>query len=122
MARFKTILKARYLRKEDTDTEKMLWKELRNNRLGVKFRRQHPVDKYILDFYAPSVKLAVELDGHVHKIKENKEYEKDRAEYLESKHITVLRFWNSELERNLENVLKEIKEKIVCLTPSPSPK
>ena len=66
MAMFKTITKARYLRKEETETEKILWEEIRNSRLGIKFRRQHPIDMYILDFYAPEIKLAIELDGSIH--------------------------------------------------------
>ncbi len=112
MAQFKTILKARYLRKEETGTEKILWEKLRNNRLGIKFRRQHPIDMYILDFYVPSIKLAIELDGAVHKIKENKEYDIDRTKYLKSKYITVLRFWNEEIEKDLENVFGGIEKKI----------
>lgn len=112
MAKMKTIIKARYLRKEETKTEKILWKELRNNGLGVKWRRQHPIDMFIIDFYAPKIKLAIELDGSSHNIKENKEYDKDRTFYLESKHIKVLRFWNSEVEKNLEETLSKIKKEI----------
>ena len=110
MAKFKTIIKARYLRKEDTGTEQILWKVLRNNNQGVKWRRQHPVDMFILDFYAPSIKLAVELDGSTHNIKETKEYDKIRTEYLESKNINLIRFWNSEIENNLSGVLDKIKK------------
>ena len=111
MPKLKTIIKARYLRKEETKAEKILWKKLRSNNLGIKFRRQHPVDMYILDFYAPKTKLAIELDGSIHK--ENKEYDKERTRYLESKKIKVVRFWNSEVENNLENVLNKIRN----LTP-----
>ena len=99
--------KARYLRKEETEAEKILWEELRNKKLGVKFRRQHPLDKFILDFYAPTIRLAIELDGSSHK--ENQAYDKERTRYLESKNITVLRFWNSETENNLEEVLVKIR-------------
>ncbi len=116
-----TVSKARYLRKEETKAEKMLWKELRNNNIGVKFRRQHPIDMFILDFYAPAIKLAIELDGSVHNIKENKQYDEARTEYLKSKCITVLRFWNSEVEENLDKVLEKIKREIKNLTPQPLP-
>jgi very-short-patch-repair endonuclease len=105
------IIKARYLRHEETKAEKILWKELRNRKLGIKFRRQHPFEKFILDFYAPEINLAIELDGSPHK--ENHEYDKLRTEYLESQKIKVVRFWNSEVENNLEEILRRIKEYIL---------
>ena len=110
MAKLKTIIKARYLRKEETKAEKILWKELRDNKLGIKWRRQHPIDMFILDFYAPKIKLAIELDGSIHNLKENKEYDQDRTDYLNLKYITVLRFWNSEVENNLTIVLDKIQK------------
>lgn len=116
MIRLKTIIKARYLRKEETKTEQILWKKLRNKNLGLKWRRQHPFDMFILDFYAPEIKLAIELDGSVHKIKENKEYDEARTNYLKYKDIKVIRFWNSEIEKDLENVLYKIREKIKQLS------
>ena len=108
--------KARYLRKEETLAEKILWQELRDRKLGIKFRRQHPAEKFILDFYAPEIKLAIELDGKIHK--ENKEYDKLRTEYLKSKNINIIRFWNSEIENNLETVMLKIKAEI---PPHPYP-
>jgi len=116
VAKLKTIIKARYLRKETTKTEQILWKKLRNNNLGVKWRRQHPIDMFIVDFYAPSIKLAIELDGSIHNKKENKEYDKARTEYLKSKYINVIRFWNSEVEKDLHEVLDEIKGTIKGLS------
>lgn len=107
MAKLKTIVKARYLRKEETKSEKMLWKELRGKKLGVKFRRQHPLDKFILDFYAPEIKLGIELDGSPHT--ENQEYDNTRTEYLNLHGIKILRFWNSEVENNIDIVLEKIK-------------
>ena len=109
------IKKARILRREYTNAEKILWDELRGNKLKVKFRRQHPLDMYILDFYCPEIKLCIELDGSVHKIKENKEYDKDREAYLKQKEIKILRFWNTEVENNLKEVLEKIK--FETLTP-----
>lgn len=105
------IIKARYLRKEETKAEKILWKELRNRKLGIKFRRQHPLDKFILDFYAPKLKLGIELDGSLHK--ENIEYDKLRMEHLNSQEIKIIRFWNKEVEKNLKTVMKKIKKEIV---------
>ena len=59
MTKVNLIVKARYLRHKETKAEKMLWRELRNRKLGIKFRRQHPLEKFILDFYAPEIKLCV---------------------------------------------------------------
>jgi very-short-patch-repair endonuclease len=112
VTKFKTIIKARYLRREETKAEKILWQELRNSNIGIKFRRQYPIDMYILDFYAPKIKLSIELDGSIHNLKENKEYDVEKTIYLESKYIHELRFWNSEIENNLNFVLSKIKTKI----------
>lgn len=109
MPAIKTIIKARYLRREETKAEKILWQNLRNCNVGVKFRRQHPIDMFIVNFFAPSIKLAIELDGSTHN-KESKEYDKNRTKYLESKNIKVVRFWNSEIENNLEIVLNKIRK------------
>ena len=116
MNRLKTIIVAKSLRKEGTNDENILWQKLRNKKLGVKFRRQHPIDMFIVDFYAPSLKLVIELDGSPHTIKENKEYDAMRTDYLECKYVRVLRFWNSEVERNLEEILNKIKEEIKKLS------
>ncbi len=111
MAKLKTIIKARYLRKEETRAEKILWQELRDKKLGVKFRRQHPVDSFILDFYAPEIKLAIELDGSPHT--ESQEYDRLRTEYLNLNGIKIIRFWNSEVEKNLEEVVRKVRNEIV---------
>ncbi len=100
------------MRQEETKAEKILWQKLRGNKLGIRFRRQHPIAMYILDFYAPEIKLAIELDGSQHKLKDSREYDKERAEYLQSKGINIIRFWNSEVEKNLEIVIDKIREKI----------
>ncbi len=102
------VTKARYLRKEKTKAEKFFWEAVRDNQLGVKFRRQHPIDRFIIDFYAPKINLAIELDGvnHIN----NKVYDSTRTEFLNSKNITVLRFWNTEVEHNLQGVIEKIKK------------
>lgn len=112
MAKEGIIKKARILRKEDTKAEKILWKELRGNSFGVKWRRQHPIDMYILDFYCPKIKLCIELDGSIHKIEANKQYDKNRDKYLENKNIRIVRFWNSEVEKNINTVLEKIKSEL----------
>ncbi len=107
---------AKKLRKEQTKQEKLLWSKLRNNQLGVKFRRQYPIQGYILDFYSPELKLAIEADGGQHQ--KNKEYDQQRTEFLNSIGVRVLRFWNNEITDNLELVLTKITEELK--KPSPN--
>ena len=99
----------RELRKELTEAEKLLWAELRNRKLnGLKFRRQHPLDKFIVDFYCNEKKLVVELDGSVHDEKINKEYDEARTAMLAGLNIMVLRFTNDEVINNVKDVLDKI--------------
>lgn len=101
----------RELRKEATPAEKLLWVFLRNKKLdGMKFRRQHPIDKFVVDFYCHEKKLVVELDGGIHDIKVNKEYDEARTAMLAGLGIYVLRFNNDEVTNNIEMVLRKIKE------------
>src|SRR2546428_6308581 len=83
------------LRNNLTPVEAYLWRYLQSSKLdGRKFRRQHSVNKYVLDFYCPSEKLAVELDGYMHFYEETIEYDKERSEYLNKLNIKVIRFEN----------------------------
>jgi len=101
----------RELRQELTVAEKLLWAELRNRKLnGLKFRRQHPLDKFIVDFYCNEKKLVVELDGGVHDEKINKEYDEARSVMLAGLNIVVLRFKNEEVINDVLNVLKKISD------------
>ena len=100
----------RELRKSSTPQEIILWSRLRRKDLGCKFRRQHSIGRYIVDFYCPVHKLVVELDGNQHNDDDQKEYDKERTEYLEGLDIKVLRFWNNEVNKNLEGVILKIKE------------
>lgn len=86
MSKIGIITKARHLRREKTKEEKILWETLRGNKLGIRWRRQHPIDMYILDFYSPQISLCIELDGSPHNIKENKEYDKAREKYLKKRY------------------------------------
>lgn len=98
------------LRNEPTPAEKRLWNKLRNSQLdGKKFRRQHSIGNYILDFYCPQQKLAIELDGNSHFTAAGIEYDAKRTEFLNNVGIQVLRFTNMEIFENLENVLEKIK-------------
>ena len=101
----------RELRQESTEAEKLLWTELRNRKLnGLKFRRQHALDKFIVDFYCNERKLVVELDGGVHDEKINKEYDEARTAMLGGLGIYTLRFRNDEVINNIESVLQKIIE------------
>ena len=100
---------SRRLRREQTPEEKDLWKALRSRRFaGFKFRRQHEVAPYFLDFYCPLAKLAVELDGFGHGLPDQLEHDAARDAFLAAKGIEMLRFWNHEWNRNREGSLMEI--------------
>jgi ATP-dependent helicase HrpA/adenine-specific DNA-methyltransferase len=100
---------ARRLRREQTDEEKELWRALRAGRFaGFKFRRQHPLEGYFLDFYCPTATLSVELDGFQHGLPEQHQRDAEREKYLASEGIEELRFWNHQWRKNREGVLLEI--------------
>lgn len=101
---------AKELRKSMTYAEEVLWKHLRNNKvMGVKFRRQHPLDIFIADFYCHSKKLIIELDGGIHDTTEQKQYDDGRTFELEEKGFHILRFKNEEVFNDIEAVLGKIK-------------
>lgn len=90
-----------------TPQEFKLWFCLKNKNLGAKFRRQQGIGPYIADFYSKEKKLIVELDGSQHI--EAKNYDIERDNYMETLGIKTLRFWNNEIENNMEEVLIKIK-------------
>ncbi len=105
---------ARKLRKNLTPAEAILWKALRNKQLeGLRFRCQHPVGNFILDFYCPSCKLVVEVDGEIHA--KQRSYDDARTAKLAEYGYQVLRFTNREVINNLPQVLAEIKR--VAISP-----
>jgi len=102
---------ARELRRHATEAERRLWKYLRGRRLaGSRWRRQHPVGSYILDFYCHEARLAVELDGGGHDYEEQRTEDRARTETLTSQGIAVLRFWNTDVLQNPEGVVQRITE------------
>ena len=104
--------KAKKLREQMTDAEKVFWETVRNNQLdGLKFRRQHPIGIYILDFYCHKHLLAIELDGGYHQSLIQKNLDNERDHFLIEQGLQVLRFKNEDVLNNLENVLKIIKNK-----------
>ena len=100
---------ARRLRREQTDEEKELWHALRAGRFaGFKFRRQHLLGKYFLDFYCPAAKLSIELDGFQHGLPEQRQRDEERKKFLASEGVEELRFWNHQWWENREGILLEI--------------
>jgi very-short-patch-repair endonuclease len=113
---------ARGLRRNPTWAEKKLWQLLRNRRfVGFKFRRQHPVGPYVLDFHCVSARLAIELDGDVHGRPDRASRDARKDEYLAGKGIKVLRFWNVELLENQDGVLTTILLELEHRTANPHP-
>lgn len=98
------------LRNNITPEELILWYRLKNKTLGYKFRRQHSMGNFIADFYCASKKLVIELDGSQHL--DNTEYDQERTNYFESLGIKVIRFWNGEINKNLNGVLMKIEEEL----------
>ena len=111
----------RKLRESQTEAEKMLWSRLRNRLfLGLKFRRQHSVGKFIADFCCPEWSLIIEVDGSQHS--ENERLDQQRTEYLQSQGYKVIRFWNNEILCSIDAVLEKIRMNLTTPHPDLSPK
>jgi len=101
---------ANILKKAMTTAETALWEELRNRRLNsLKFRRQHPTGQFILDFYCYDMKLAIEVDGSIHNSADVMERDSGRTYMLAEWDITVMRFTNEEILKNIKLVRETIK-------------
>jgi very-short-patch-repair endonuclease len=100
---------AKSMRSTPTTAEAILWSCLRNRKLGeFKFRRQHPIAEFVADFYCPEKKLVVELDGSIHREKEQADNDRERTEVFEKMGIRVIRFTNLMIKNNLEKVFQTI--------------
>ena len=109
------IAKARSLRRSQTDVEQLLWQRLRNRQIfNFKFRRQYPIDPYVVDFCCLDLKLIIELDGSQHF--EQASYDENRSLYLAQRGFKVIRFWNNEVIENCEGVLERIYLVILDIT------
>ena len=91
------------MRKNQTDEEKKVWYQILKGRTP-KFHRQRIIGNYIVDFYCPQLRLAIEIDGYQHFYEENTEYDNKRTEYIESQDIYILRFENTEVNKDIEYV------------------
>lgn len=114
---YRLIEEAKRMRKEPTDAEAALWELLRDKKLGDKFRRQHLIDDFIVDFVCLSKNLVIEVDGGYHNDPTQKEYDEQRTLYLNEKGFQVIRFTNEEVLGNTEAVLTKIKD-ILVNTPN----
>jgi very-short-patch-repair endonuclease len=110
---------AREMRKEPTEAEDVLWQHLRGKQLGVRFRRQHAIDRFIVDFYARDPRLIIEVDGSIHETQE--EYDAMRQAFLESLGYRVLRFTNEQVLQDIQGVLAVIRAVLEPHPLSPSP-
>jgi very-short-patch-repair endonuclease len=103
----------RELRQNQTEAEKAFWAQVRNRQFrGMRFFRQYSIGPYILDFYCPALKLAIELDGGQHTQDERREYDVNRTEYLKVRGIRVVRYWNHDVLRNIDDVVKSLEKEV----------
>ena len=100
--------RARELRHPQTPAETTLWRALRNRQTGLKFRRQHAVDRFIIDFYGAQSKQLIEVDGDSHRDPGQRDYDNARTEYLEEQGYKVIRFTNHDVRYKLDSVVNEI--------------
>lgn len=100
------------LRNNMTEPEKRLWQILRNQQMGVKFRRQHGIGYYIADFYCPELKMVIEVDGESHFSEEAKAYDKVRDNFMLSLGIITIRLENNDIMKNIDGVYQTIKQQI----------
>ncbi|EXB25476.1 endonuclease domain-containing protein [Acinetobacter courvalinii] len=105
---------AKTMRSNATDAEHLMWQLLRAKRfMNLKFRRQHVIAPYIVDFYCHELGLVIELDGSQHGTDDGKEYDAERTKFLEALDVKVVRYWNHDVLKNTESVLGDLWN--VCL-------
>jgi very-short-patch-repair endonuclease len=98
------------------EAEKKLWFKIRKKQLGVRFRRQHGIGPFIVDFYAPSLKLVIEIDGDTHFEPGAERQDQKRESFLTRHNLTILRFTNNDVYNNLDGVLEKIHDTISQLS------
>ncbi len=114
--------RARQLRQVETWAEKLMWRWLRDRRFSrYKFRRQHPIGDYYLDFFCEEAELNIELDGSQHGFSDQRKHDLEREKYLQSLGIKTRRFWNSQLRRNARGIRDSIFEELQQRAPHPLP-
>lgn len=114
-----TRARAKRLRRELTDAERILWSRIKGDKLRWHFRCQHPVGPYILDFACVKLKLAVEIDGATHSTLPERLHDERRERYLSARGWFTVRFWNDEVYRNLHDVVETIMRALPPKAPRP---
>jgi len=102
------IKRAQYLRNNMTKAERIVWQYIRKEQLGVRFRRQVPIGKYIVDFFALNIGLAIEIDGGQHYYRDFAKKDEERTDALNNSDLTVVRYNNYEVFTNIEGVIESI--------------
>ena len=111
---------AKILRRNQTPQEGKLWRLLKAKNINnVKFRRQFPIGKYIVDFCCPERKLIIEVDGGGHNIDNEIKRDEERDKFFKKEGFIILRFWNNEVDRNIEGVYQKVIDTIALNSPSP---
>ena len=109
------LIFAKSMRTNATDAETLMWQLFRAKRfMNLKFRRQHVIKPYIVDFYCHEIGLVIELDGSQHNTEDGKEYDAERTQFLEALGLKVLRYWNSDVLGKTEAVLEDLWE--ICFS------
>lgn len=99
-----------------TEAEKIIWSRLRRRQVrGLRFLRQYSVDCFVLDFYSPQIKLAIEIDGVTHSSKEEIEYDYERQKHIELFGIKIVRYRNEEVYSNINKVIGKLEEEVDCI-------
>ncbi len=104
--------RAKALRNNMTDAEHILWGHLINNQLGIKFKRQHPIAMYIVEFYCHPPKLIIEIDGNIHDKEDMKKADKEREAHLKALGLKIIRCRNEEIYHQIEKVISSIRSHI----------
>ncbi|MCC6957117.1 MAG: DUF559 domain-containing protein [Anaerolineales bacterium] len=104
----RVVQRARELRQDQTQAEEVLWRALRDRRVGHKIRRQHPLGRFIIDFYCHQAALCIEIDGDAHSEASQRAYDIARTQYLEDHGYRIVRFTNRDIQQNLQAVIDEI--------------
>ncbi len=121
MAVKQQILRAKRLRKDQTDAEQALWTCLRNRQIsGCKFRRQQPIGSYIVDFVSFEKKIIIELDGGQHGDEVAIKKDQIRDAWLKNQGFSVLRFWDHDIFASRKGILESIRLKLMSPSPNPS--
>jgi very-short-patch-repair endonuclease len=112
------LQRARDMRHPLTPAEAKVWARVRNNQLGFKVRRQHPIDRFIADFYVASARLVIEIDGDSHASPDQADYDAARTEWLCQRGYRVIRFTNEDVHRRLDGVIAAMSQACSSDTPN----